>query len=160
MHYLVIDYYHAQVEHHESAFGIAQSILMFHFLAGCRQVFFGVFKRSHFFNEQGAEFGTLGIVHLDLRTPLADMMTRFGGHSTCHLGHEPRIAVFGVIFSNSLTGMKTVVAFTESVLEIVARTKGLRSEDVVQVQTFVAAYDSYLYIRTGEFPCEVSNKIP
>lgn len=114
---------------------------MSHFLAGCGQVFFGVFKRSHFLNEQGAEFGTLGIVDFDLGAPLADMMTRFGGHSTCHLGHEPRIAVFGVIFSDSLTCMKAVVAFTESVLEIVARTKSLRSEDVVQVQTFVAAYD-------------------
>lgn len=109
--------------------------------AGCWQMLFGLFGTSHFFGEQGSELGTVRIVYLHFRAPLADMKTRLGSHPTRHPGHEPRIAMLRrVFFRDVLTGMEAIISFAQCVLEIVAGAQSLRTQNVVQVQTFVAAH--------------------
>ena len=111
---------------------------MLHSLAGRRQVFFGVFEASHLFQEQGSKLGAVGVIDLDVGAPLSDVKTRLGGHASCQSGHEPRVAVLGVLFRDLSRGVEAIVPVAQGVLEIVARTEGLGAQNVVQVQTFVA----------------------
>ena len=102
-------------------------------------MFFGLFETSHLFHKQGSELGTVRIVHLDFGAPLGDVITRLGSHSAGHAGHEPRVAVLGIILVNLLAGVETVVPLAQGVLEIVARAESLGTQNVVQVQALVAA---------------------
>ena len=97
-----------------------ENLLMFRSLAGCWQIFLGVFRTSHFLSEQGTELGTVGTAYLDFRTPLTDMVVRLCGHPARHFGHEPRITVVCVIFGDPLIGIEGIIAFAQSVFEIVA----------------------------------------
>jgi len=113
--------------------------LVFESLAGSRQVFFGILETSHFLNEQGSKLGTLGIVDVDLGAPVAHVKARLGSHAAGHAGHEPRVAVLGVLVGNFLRGMEAIVSLAQGMLEIVARAESLGTQNVVQVQALVTA---------------------
>ena len=114
--------------------------LVFVSLAGSRQVFFGILETSHFLHEQGSKLGTLGIVDVDLGAPVAHVKSRLGSHAAGHAGHEPRVAVLGILVADFLRGMEAIVPLAQGVLEVVARAESLGTQNVVQVQALVAAY--------------------
>ena len=83
-------------------------------------MFFGVLEASHLLHEQGSELGAVRIVDRHVRAPLGDMVARLGSHATGHAGHEPRVAVLGVIFRDLFGGVEAIVSVAQSVLEVVA----------------------------------------
>ena len=48
-----------------------------------------------------------------------------------------------VVLGDLLARMEAIIPFAQSMLEIVTRTKSLGAQNVIQMQTFVAANGSY-----------------
>lgn len=100
-------------------------------------------RGSHFLGEQGPKASTIGVVHRNILSPIGDVVRRVFGHSTSHTRHEPRVAVTAFVFSgNGILGSEAVIRL-DGMLDIVAARQGFDSQNVVEVQAFVARDSSW-----------------
>ena len=99
-------------------------------------MFFCLNWRTHLFREKSTKSCAIRIINGDILAPFAHMVRRSFGHTTCKPRHQPRISVLDFIVMN-LTIVETVIAFGQGVFEVMASTKGLDAQNVVQMEALV-----------------------
>ena len=99
-------------------------------------MFFCLNWRTHLFREKSTKSCAIRIINGDVLAPFAHMVRRSFGHTTCKPRHQPRISVLDFIVMN-LTIVETVIAFCQGVFEVMASTKGLDAQNVVQMEALV-----------------------
>ena len=101
---------------------------------------FGVCRITHPLGQEGTDPDAIITVDSDVRAPVGDVMRTVPGHSSCDLGHQPRVPVVRVVFRQALTSVarnERIITLRDFVLDIVASTQRLNTEDVIEVKALV-----------------------
>ena len=112
-------------------------------LAGFGQMRFSFQGGSHLFSQKCTELGTFSGIDSNILTPVGCMVFVITSDSTCHTRHQPRVTMLGGI---TFIGKDTVLSCRcqEGIINTWkcmpngrASTKGLNSQNVIQMKTFV-----------------------
>jgi hypothetical protein len=114
-----------------------QQSLFSHALAGGRQMFFGIGWGTHLFGQEGSKTSTINVINHYVLSPIGNMMFGLTGHTTGHVRHKPRIAVFRFILRGNFIVRREPVIGLDGMLDIVAGWQRLDAQNVIEVKTFV-----------------------